>query len=108
MTAIGEVHIEEKTVHQNEYGNIACNCVAFVLQYRPDIPNTNASDMIIATTTPTKGAVAVMYYPHSGMYHVALVTSVQGDTLTLLDANYTPCAVTERTVTLPDRIIGYM
>ena len=108
MTALGEVHIEEKTVHQNEYGNIACSCVDFVRQYRADIPSMNADRFVPATTTPREGAVAIMYYPHSGQSHLALVLAVEGDKITLRDANYEPCMVTERTVTLPDRIVGYL
>ena len=108
MTALGEVHIEEKTVHQNEYGNIACSCVDFVRQYRSDIPSMNADRFVPATTTPREGAVALMHYPHSGAWHLAIVLDFGEGWVRLRDANYEPCKVTERVVQLPDRIVGYL
>lgn len=101
------VYISEKTDHEAQQG-VACSCVAFVRQYRPDIPSMDASMFTPATTTPREGAVALMHYPHSGAWHLALVLSVEGDSLVIRDANYVSCTVTERRITLPDRVVGYL
>lgn len=98
---------EEKTVHITT-DSILCSCVSFVRQWRPDIPLMDASRFVPATTTPSLGAVAVMYYPNSGMSHLAIVIAVDGDTITVRDANYRPCRETVRTITLPDRVVGYL
>lgn len=88
--------------------NVACNCVAFVRSKRPDLPLLDASMFRPSTTTPFIGAVALMYYPHSGLWHIAYVEEVGDGYITIQDANYSPCAVTRRTIRLPDRVRGYL
>ncbi|MBP9760583.1 MAG: CHAP domain-containing protein [Candidatus Pacebacteria bacterium] len=70
-----EDHIEEKTRHY-DYESTLCSCVAFARTMRQDIPFINASDMPVSTSSPSVGAVAKLYYPHSMLYHVAIVTDV--------------------------------
>ena len=101
-------NIEEKTAYEETREDIACNCMAWVRQYRPDLPDVNASDLTPKSATPTPGAVALMYYPHSGMWHVAYVEEVGDGYITIQDANYSHCAVTRRTILLPDRVRGYL
>lgn len=101
-------HIEEKTAHETTREAVACNCMAFARQYRHDLPDVNASDLTPTSATPTPGAIALMYYPHSGMWHVAYVEAVGEGWLRIVDANYSPCAVTRRTIKLPDRVRGYL
>ena len=110
MTMVLTVPLEvpiEKT-HHEVHNNILCSCVQYVNQYRGDIPMVDAVDMPVATSAPREGAVAKMYYPHSGEYHVALVLEVGDGWLRVRDANYVPCEETERVITLPDRVIGYL
>lgn len=102
-----EDHIEEKTRHY-DYESTLCSCVAFARTMRPDIPFINASDMQVSTTSPSVGAVVKMYYPKSMLYHVAIVIDVGEGWIRLDEANYKPCARTQRVITLPDRIIGYL
>lgn len=87
---------------------VACNCVALARTKRPDLPGMDASMYKISTTTPFIGAVAKMYYPHSGLYHLAYVVDFGKDWIEILDSNYKPCEVTHRRVLLPDRILGYL
>lgn len=88
--------------------NVACNCVSFVRSKRPDLPPLDASMFRPSTSTPFVGAVALMYYPHSGLWHVAYVEEVGSGWIRIIDANYSPCAVTRRTIHLPDRVKGYL
>lgn len=101
-------HIEEKTAHETTRVAIACNCMAYARQYRSDLPDVNASDLTPTSATPTPGAIALMYYPQSGLWHVAYVEEVGSDWIRIVDANYSPCAVTRRTIHLPDRVKGYL
>jgi hypothetical protein len=87
---------------------IACSCVAYVHGKRPDMQLVDANRLQATTTEPSDGAVALMYYPHSNMYHVAFVESIDGNSITVSEANYSPCKVTKRTIQLPhNKIIGY-
>jgi hypothetical protein len=98
----------EKTYHSAQQESVACNCVSFVRQYRPDAPHINASDYTISTTTPYAGAIAVMRYP-SGASHVALVVSVTETHVELLHANVIPCKVTNEYMDVDNpRLLGYM
>jgi hypothetical protein len=98
----------EKTYHSAQQESVACNCVAFVRQYRPDAPNINASDYTISTTTPYAGAIAVMRYP-SGASHVAIVVSVTETHVELLHANVVPCEVTNDYMHVDNpRLLGYL
>jgi len=99
-----EVH--ESTVHASE---VYCSCVRFVRQYRPDLPLMDAKRYTATTTVPHVGATALMYYPNSDTWHVALVTAVGSTTATIAEANYEECEFTTRTLTLPhNRIVGYL
>lgn len=97
----------EKIQHYG-YEDTHCSCVAYARIHRPDVPFINASDVTISTTTPFVGAVVKMYYPHSGMYHLAYVESVGDGYIDIVESNYKPCSVTKRRVTLPDRVLGYL
>lgn len=107
-----EIVVDEK----REVANIVdgdeemfCNCVKFVVTRRQDIPFIDASQMVIATSTPYAGAVVKMYYPHSGLYHVGIVVSVMENEIEVLDANYSHCELTQRVVPKNDtRILGYL
>lgn len=98
--------IHEETVTPD----IACSCVRYAHTKRPDIPLIDAEDHVISTTTPFVGAVAKMYYPNSGTWHLAYVEYVDLERgLAIVDdANYEPCKVTRRWITLPYRVVGYL
>lgn len=98
----------EKVETRNMPRTVACNCVAFARTKRPDLPGMDARNYRISTTTPFIGAIAKMYYPHSGLYHLAYVIDFGDNWVELIDANYKTCQVTHRRVMLPDRILGYL
>ena len=109
MALTGEVHIDEKPVTLGEHSSVLCSCSSFVVQYRKDLPLMDAWKYVVATDTPSVGAVAKMYYPHSGAYHVALVTAVGEDTVTIAETNYVPCAHGVRVIPKDySRLLGYL
>lgn len=100
--------VEEKEMHEEQKAALLCNCVLYVLQFRPDLPHRDASTYIPATTTPFVGAVAVMRYP-SGAHHVAYVTEVTSTHVYLRHANVTPCTETAEWMSRSNfRILGYL
>ena len=70
----------------------------------------NASDMAHAGNTPSVvGAIAIFYYPRSGLYHVAEVVgfSKKGNEI-IKEANYHKCEADVREVDPSDStILGY-
>jgi surface antigen len=49
------------------------------------------------TMIPSVGDIAVMWYGH--VKHLAVVTEVNGDNITIKEGNYRRCKETERTIT---------
>lgn len=102
-------------LHDKETGESAttqeCSCIGYLKEIGVTLPSVgaNASDLAPAVnTTAHVGAVVVFYYPNSNLYHVALITSMATDTLTLKEANYYPCITDVRTILKSDpHIIGY-
>lgn len=98
----------EKTEHISDY-SVACSCVAYARTRRPDIPSMDASLFVATTTTPYVGAIALMYYPRSGLYHLAYVEDVGDGYIVLSESNYVTCTIGTRRIELPhNRVIGYM
>ena len=105
-----EVYIPEpqKVYHRAYPEGLACNCVEYTRQHRPDIPLKNASQFTPATTTPFAGAVAVMRYA-SGAHHIAYVEAVAEGMVLLRHANVVHCELsTEWRDTNDWRILGYL
>ncbi len=106
------VHIADTKETEHTQGvtdNVACSCVAYVRARGGDIPLVDASEMRSATTTPYVGGVALMYYPHSGMWHVAYIEAVHNTYIVVAESNDEPCSITRRTIALPhNRIVGYL
>ena len=102
-------HIQQKQETYNEdWSTVACSCVQYVLSRGVDIPNVNASDIHPLSDTPRPGGTAIMYYPHSGMSHVAYIEEVGVGWIRVSESNYEHCKITHRTLTLPhNRIVGY-
>lgn len=108
-----EVHIKEShkkndpTILHSVYdAELGYNCVSLVRKYRHDLGPFDASQLIVATTTPSPGAVGKMYYANSGLWHVFLVLAVRGDTLLILDSNYDAGFITTRVIDR-DSVVGY-
>lgn len=89
-----------------------CSCVSFI-KYRTGYTASvgNARNWPINATEPQVGAVVVMDGKnHDGTHtgHVALITAVSGDTLTIEDTNYKKCQYTKRVINTNDPLIlGY-
>lgn len=105
---IAPVHIDTDKVYHSEHPpEVACSCVSFVRQYRPDAPLIDAYRHTVSTTTPSPRSVAVMRYP-SGVSHVAFVVSVTDTHVELLHANVVPCEVTTEMMERSNpRLLGY-
>lgn len=102
-----EEHIE-KTAHETR-NDVLCSCVSYVRLYRPDIPSKNAHEFRAATSTPFVGAVALMRYPASGVYHLAYVNEVRENTVILMHANVIPCEESVEEMHINnERILGYL
>jgi len=87
-----------------------CNCVLNARRYVPTLPyglfTLGNKRAIINASKPTIGSVAVM---NVGMWgHVGVVTNIEGNMVTIHEANYKGCAITERRDTEKNlKIIGY-
>lgn len=90
---------------------VACSCVQYVKTRRHDAPLIDAERYQVATTTAFVGAVVKLFYPHSGVYHVAYVEYIDTtkNRILLAESNYEHCKITKRWVQLPHKkILGYM
>ncbi len=105
---VPNIETEKKVNLSVHPDSVLCNCVEYTRQYRPDLPSMDAGAFVVSTTTPSVGAVAKMFYPRSGLYHLAVVEEVGDGWITIRDANYTPCKETVRKIWLPDRVLGYL
>ena len=88
--------VEEKPIVYNNDTRILCNCYSYVKEVFSDLPNTS----VIRNNITYDGNVAVFYYPTSGVYHYAVVTSRNGEQFTIDETNYRPCKLTQRELTL--------
>lgn len=108
ILALGEVHIDDKTVNQIENSSMLCSCSSYVVFHRPDVPLRNAYEYHATTTEPTVGAIALMHYPSNNVWHVALVIGVGDDWVRISETNYESCKQGERTIPKTySRLIGY-
>jgi len=85
----------------------AWSCVIFARQYigRDDIKGT-AGDLKPTVTEPYVGGIVLL---DEGKYgHIAVITDIASQSLSLIEANYKPGQITTRTIpTDYPRIIGY-
>lgn len=101
-------HIVEKTAHETTRADIACNCMAFARQYRPDLPDVNASDLIPNSDVPVVGGGVLFFYPHSGLSHIGIVENIEGDHITVIESNFKPCNITRRVIPVDERrVVGF-
>jgi hypothetical protein len=93
----------------DEQQEIKCSCVLYAHTKRQDIPIIDAEKQTISTTTPFVGAIAKMYYPSSGLYHLSYVKKIdkESNKLLIIESNFESCKITERWISLPNRVIGY-
>jgi hypothetical protein len=84
---------------------VLCNCYLYTEQYLGiDLPPMNSIQP--STTTPSVGAVAVMWYGH--VKHVAVVTAIDGDRVKLSEGNLHRCQRTDREIPLSyPRLVGF-
>lgn len=81
-----------------------CSCVTFVKRLTGyDKSVGTAKNWPINTKTPTVGGVVVTNESPSG--HVAYIMGVNGNLLTVKEANWVHCKLTTRTINTDDRII---
>ncbi len=88
----------------------SCNCVLFARHYVPSLPfglwTLGDKKKIINAYTPTVGNVAIMSVGLWG--HVGIVTGISGNIITIKEANYKTCKITERAGMATElKIIGY-
>ncbi len=85
--------------------SVLCNCWAYIrATYVPDLPPMAE---LIAGAGPTFAEIAVFRYP-SGLHHFARVTGQGPGYFTVDEANYEPCARTDRRVSFSDpNLIGF-
>jgi hypothetical protein len=97
-----------------------CNCVLWLRERLPELPGElwtlEDKENIINSPVPYIGAGAIIaegvWFMHEGAKvfsgHVALVTDIEDDIITIQEANYQECAVTERKGTKADlKIVGF-
>jgi hypothetical protein len=85
------------------------NCVKLARAYRPDLPQIDASQVTVATTTAYVGAVGKMYYPKSSLWHLFYTLKVWNTHILIVDSNYDEGYVTTRVIPRHDpRIEGYL
>jgi hypothetical protein len=91
--------------------DIKCNCVLYAKSKVPSLPGglwTLADKMkIVNSYIPLVGEVAIMNYAYP-WGHVGIVVAVNGDKITIEEANFKRCEITRRTGTREElRILGY-
>ncbi|MDH4129292.1 MAG: hypothetical protein OEV44_11085 [Spirochaetota bacterium] len=97
-----------------------CNCVLWLRDRLPELPTglwtLDDKEAIINSQTPVVGSGAMcadgVWFTHEGKKvfsgHVALVTKVKDDLLTIQEANYKSCTITEREGTKDKlKIVGF-
>jgi|GEM_PF-4836776 len=87
-----------------------CNCVLYVRSYVPSLPyglfTLGNKRAIINASKPKIGSVAVMNVGTWG--HVGVVTNIEDNMVTIKEANYKNCRISERRNTEKNlKIIGY-
>lgn len=97
-----ESHIEIATPEP-----LKCNCVRYLREMGVELP---VGDLKFTPTTqePLIGSVAIFYYPHSNLYHVAVVTKVGLNWFVVKESNYNHCQVGTRIVDINDpSLVGF-
>lgn len=75
-----------------------CNCYTYTRSFFKSFPKM--AD-IQPNSTPVAGGVAIMTY--KGKRHIAYIKSVKGGVLSLLEANYNPCEIAPRELSVDDK-----
>ena len=88
--------VEEKPLITDNDTRVLCNCFSYVKEVHPELPRTS----VIRNNITHEGNIAVFYYPTSGVYHYAVVTSRNGDLISIDETNYRHCQFTSRNITL--------
>lgn len=55
------------------------------------LPRIKTPDDLIPNTTPHVGAAILFKYKRSNEPHIALITAVDENSITIVEANYKPC-----------------
>jgi hypothetical protein len=111
ITVPPELHIEEKTYHSEQPASIACSCTGYANSLDSRFPLMNASDYVPNSNIPTIGGGVLFYYPNSHTHHVAVVTAIdwQALTMTVTESNFVECKVTSRTISMTEkRVTGFV
>ena len=104
----------------NSTDKYKCNCVTWLRQRLPSLPyglwTLKDKETIINSYKPVTGSGAMskdgVWFTRNGKRvfsgHVALVVKIRGDIITIHEANYSTCKVTEREGTMSQlNIIGF-
>lgn len=75
-----------------------CNCYSYTRSFFKDFPLMNE---IQPNSVPRAGGVAIFTY--KGQRHVAYIKNVKGGILSLLEANYRPCEISPREISVDDK-----
>lgn len=83
-----------------------CSCVKYARAIIGGVPLRDA-EAFLPNTTIHVGALALFRY-RSGVSHVAVVTSINGSSFTVREANYKPCLASTRNVAYSDSaLVGF-
>lgn len=88
---VAEEHV--KVVDEDKH--TLCNCYAYAEKYT-GINLPPMAQIAVNTDTPIAGSIAVMFYGR--VKHVAVVTAVRDDGVTITEANYNHCEKTTRDI----------
>ncbi len=98
-----------EVLHKAEQASTGfCSCVQFVKGLTGyDKVVGKAKNWPINSTLPSVGGVVITRESSAGTYtgHVAFITSIEGNTMTLTEANYIHCKKSQRKMQIDDPII---
>ncbi len=103
-----EVVAQSEVLYQAKKANLGfCSCVTFVKGITGVQESVGAArNWKINSTFPQVGGVVVTNESYYG--HVAYIVAINGNTMTLVEANYIPCKKSERKMAIDDpRIKGF-
>ncbi len=108
IEATPEVVAQSEVLYQAKKANLGfCSCVTFVKRITGVQESVGAArNWKINSTFPQVGGVVVT--KESSYGHVAYIEAIDGNIMTLVEANYIPCKKSERKMAIDDpRIKGF-
>lgn len=85
----------------------SCSCAKYAYVSIDGVPLKDADEFVPNSYEPVVGGLALFHYK-SGESHVAVITAINGTSLTVKEANYHPCLIDKRVVDMSDpSLIGF-